>query len=216
MMVIPFSRSRSIESRMRSGTDSLARKSPDCQSMASTSVVLPWSTWAMMATLRTSGRSRIGPSYHALARPAPRRPAPMYPMYNDAHARTLGGAPDAPRPRLARRCGPARRLRSGRPVPRPPPSRRRTAGASGSGSMAWSLLIRGGTVVDGSGAPGRPADVAVAGDRIAAVGPALDGPAARVIDARALAVAPGFIDAHAHSDLFYLECPAAESNLRQG
>ncbi len=82
--------------------------------------------------------------------------------------------------------------------------------------MAWSLLIRGGTVVDGSGAPGRPADVAVAGDRIAAVGPALDGPAARVIDARALAVAPGFIDAHAHSDLFYLECPAAESKLRQG
>src|SRR6266481_4876228 len=56
MMVIPFSRSRSIESITRSATCSLARKMPDCQSMASTRVVLPWSTCAMMATLRISGR----------------------------------------------------------------------------------------------------------------------------------------------------------------
>src|SRR5262249_28010603 len=56
MIVIPFSRSRSIESRMRSGTVSLARKMPPCQSMASTRVVLPWSTCAMMARLRRSGR----------------------------------------------------------------------------------------------------------------------------------------------------------------
>src|SRR3954447_16718102 len=54
MMVIPFSRSRSIESITRSATCSLARKIPLCQSIASTSVVLPWSTWAMMARLRTS------------------------------------------------------------------------------------------------------------------------------------------------------------------
>ncbi len=82
--------------------------------------------------------------------------------------------------------------------------------------MAWSLLIRGGTVVDGTGAPRQAADVAVAGDRIAAVGPGLAGEAARVIDARGLVVAPGFIDAHAHSDLFYFACPAAESKIRQG
>jgi N-acyl-D-amino-acid deacylase len=82
--------------------------------------------------------------------------------------------------------------------------------------MAWSLLIRGGTVIDGAGAPRQLADVAVEGDRIAAVGPALTGPAARVIDARGHVVAPGFIDAHAHSDLFYLQCPAAESKVRQG
>ncbi len=82
--------------------------------------------------------------------------------------------------------------------------------------MAWSLLIRGGTVVDGTGAPRQAADVAVAGDRIAAVGPGLAGDAARVIDARGLIVAPGFIDAHAHSDLFYFACPAAESKIRQG
>ena len=82
--------------------------------------------------------------------------------------------------------------------------------------MAWSLLIRGGTVVDGSGAPARRADVAVEGDRIAAVAPALDGPAERVIDASGQAVAPGFIDMHSHSDLFYFACPSAESKVRQG
>src|SRR6476646_2428091 len=63
--------------------------------------------------------------------------------------------------------------------------------------MAWSLLIRGGTVVDGSGSPARPADVAVEGERIAAV-------------------APGFVDMHSHSDLFYFACPSAESKIRQG
>ena len=57
-IVMPFSRSRSIESMTRSWTDPssawCAVKAPDCQSMASTSVVLPWSTCAMIATLRRS------------------------------------------------------------------------------------------------------------------------------------------------------------------
>jgi len=82
--------------------------------------------------------------------------------------------------------------------------------------MPWSLLIRNGTVVDGSGAPARDADVAVEGDRIAAVGPGLAGEAERVIDARGLMVAPGFIDIHSHSDLVYDKCPSAESKVRQG
>jgi N-acyl-D-amino-acid deacylase len=82
--------------------------------------------------------------------------------------------------------------------------------------MTWSLLLRGGTVVDGTGAPARAADVAIEADRIAAVGPGLHGEAARVIDAKGLVVAPGFIDAHSHSDLFYLRCPSAESKVRQG
>ncbi len=82
--------------------------------------------------------------------------------------------------------------------------------------MSWSLLVRGGTVIDGTGAPRRAADVAVDGGRIAAVEPGLGGEAARVIDATGLVVAPGFIDAHSHSDLFYLDCPAAESKIRQG
>jgi hypothetical protein len=55
-MVMPFSRSRSIESMTRLLTSWLARKAPDCHSMASTRVVLPWSTWATMATLRRSER----------------------------------------------------------------------------------------------------------------------------------------------------------------
>jgi N-acyl-D-amino-acid deacylase len=82
--------------------------------------------------------------------------------------------------------------------------------------MAWSLLIRGGTVVDGSGAPGRAADVAVEGERIAAVAPGLAGQADRVIDAAGKVVSPGFIDMHSHSDLFYFGCPSAESKIRQG
>src|SRR3954466_492410 len=56
-IVMPFSRSRSIESITRSPTSWLARNAPDCQSMASTSVVLPWSTCATIATLRRSSRS---------------------------------------------------------------------------------------------------------------------------------------------------------------
>lgn len=53
-MVIPRSFSRALESMTRSSTCSLVRKVPLCLSSASTSVVLPWSTWAIMATLRMS------------------------------------------------------------------------------------------------------------------------------------------------------------------
>ncbi len=55
-MVMPFSRSRSLESMTRSLTWAWAPNAPDCHSMASTSVVLPWSTCATMATLRMSSR----------------------------------------------------------------------------------------------------------------------------------------------------------------
>ena len=82
--------------------------------------------------------------------------------------------------------------------------------------MAWSLLIKNGTVIDGSSAPAVPADVAVENDRIVAVGRNLAGEAARTVDARGLMVAPGFIDIHSHSDLVYDGCPSAESKVRQG
>jgi N-acyl-D-aspartate/D-glutamate deacylase len=78
------------------------------------------------------------------------------------------------------------------------------------------LLIRGGHVVDGSGAPGREADVAVFDGRIAAVEPRSRRPARRVIDARGQVVAPGFIDIHTHSDFTLPLNPQAESKIRQG
>lgn len=66
--------------------------------------------------------------------------------------------------------------------------------------MDFDLLIRGGSVVDGTGAPAVTADVGVRGDRIAAVGALPDSAAATVIDATGRVVAPGFIDAHPHSE----------------
>lgn len=70
---------------------------------------------------------------------------------------------------------------------------------------ACDLLIRGGTVIDGTGAPGFRADVAVRGDEIAAVGPAASRAAAeRVLDVDCLAVCPGFVDMHTHSDISLL------------
>jgi N-acyl-D-amino-acid deacylase len=67
----------------------------------------------------------------------------------------------------------------------------------GAGPPPVDLIIRGGTIYTGSDAP-FVGDVAIAGDRIQAVGRQLRGPARRVIDARGLIVAPGFIDPHAH------------------
>jgi N-acyl-D-aspartate/D-glutamate deacylase len=61
------------------------------------------------------------------------------------------------------------------------------------------ILIAGGRVVDGSGAPARRADVGIAGGRIAAVGD-IGGPARRTLDATGRAVSPGFVDVHTHYD----------------
>jgi N-acyl-D-aspartate/D-glutamate deacylase len=76
------------------------------------------------------------------------------------------------------------------------------------------ILIRGGTVVDGSGAPRRRADVGVAGDRIAFIGDATASrvTAARTIDATGLIVAPGFIDPHTHTQAD-LSSPERHANL---
>ncbi|HZT87425.1 MAG TPA: D-aminoacylase, partial [Stellaceae bacterium] len=82
--------------------------------------------------------------------------------------------------------------------------------------MAWDILIRGGTVIDGSGAPGVRADVAVAAGRIAKIAPSLPREAAKTIDAEGLAVAPGFIDIKTHSDFTLPINPKAESKVRQG
>ena len=62
------------------------------------------------------------------------------------------------------------------------------------------LLVRGGTVIDGSGAPGTPADVLVVDGRIAEVGPGLEASGATELDAGGAVVTPGFIDTHTHLD----------------
>jgi N-acyl-D-aspartate/D-glutamate deacylase len=80
----------------------------------------------------------------------------------------------------------------------------------------WDLLVRGGTVVDGTGNPWFRGDVAVTGERIVAVGRGVNAKARREIDATGLVVAPGFIDIHSHSDLLLLEDGAAQSKVRQG
>jgi N-acyl-D-amino-acid deacylase len=64
--------------------------------------------------------------------------------------------------------------------------------------MDGDIVLRGGTVVDGSGAPGRTADVAVQGGKIAAIGDRLSG--TTTLDASGQVVAPGFIDIHTHYD----------------
>ena len=78
------------------------------------------------------------------------------------------------------------------------------------------LLFRNAQVLDGSGSASFKGDVAVANGRIAAVAPRIDGQAARVIQAAGLHLAPGFIDAHTHSDLTLLADPRAQSKVQQG
>ncbi len=71
--------------------------------------------------------------------------------------------------------------------------------------MRHDLVIRGGTVIDGGGAPAFRADVAVDGGRISEVGALEDATGEREIDARGLVVAPGFIDVHTHDDRALLD-----------
>ena len=66
--------------------------------------------------------------------------------------------------------------------------------------MDADLIIRGGTVVDGTGAAARNADVAIAGDRVVAVEDRIDARAGREIDAEGRVVTPGFVDVHTHLD----------------
>ena len=115
-------------------------------------------------------------------------------------------------------------------MPDPRPTTRRTFLAStGAGlsalaapalDLSWTapydLIVRGGTVFDGTGAPGRMADVAVRAGKIAAVARRIGSRGKEEIDARHLAVAPGFIDIHSHADGTLFDDPRVESVIRQG
>jgi len=84
------------------------------------------------------------------------------------------------------------------------------------GRKSYDLIIRNGTLFDGTLTAPIEADLAVSGGRIAAVGRNLGSDARLVIDARGLAVAPGFIDIHSHADGSMFDDPNVESVVREG
>jgi N-acyl-D-amino-acid deacylase len=83
-------------------------------------------------------------------------------------------------------------------------------------SATTHYLLHGGTVIDGTGAPGYRADVRVEDGRIAEVGPDLAVRDAQRIDASKRVVAPGFIDTHTHDDQYVLSSPEALPKVSQG
>lgn len=85
-----------------------------------------------------------------------------------------------------------------------------------SAPVEYDVVIRNGTIYDGSGAPPITADVAVQGDVIAAIGSVPDAAAKAVIDAKGLAVAPGFINMMSHAQESLLADGLSQSDIRQG
>ena len=79
----------------------------------------------------------------------------------------------------------------------------------------FDVLVAGGTLIDGSGKPGRRADVAIKDGRIANIGLLPRASAREAIDATGLVVAPGFIDVHTHADSI-ADTPRAENFVRMG
>ena len=83
-------------------------------------------------------------------------------------------------------------------------------------AQQFDLIVRGGTIVDGSGGQSFTGDVGISGDRIVAVAPHLDGVAPRTIDATGLVVAPGFVNMLSWANDSLIEDGAGESDIRQG
>jgi len=85
-----------------------------------------------------------------------------------------------------------------------------------SSAPTYDTIIRGGTIDDGSGGPGAVGDVAIKGDRIAAVGTLADATAREVVDASGLVVAPGFINMLSHSERALIQDGRSMGELKQG
>ena len=80
----------------------------------------------------------------------------------------------------------------------------------------YDIIIRNARIIDGTGSPWYRAEVGVRGDTIAAIAPAIPGPATLVIDAGGQVVTPGFIDIHNHARETIFELPTADNYIRQG
>src|SRR5215831_10618345 len=89
-------------------------------------------------------------------------------------------------------------------------------GQSQSQPQSFDIIIKGGTVYDGTGGPPAQADVGIKGDRIAAIGNLNRATAATIVDAKGLAVAPGFINMLSHSESSLIVDPRSLSELKQG
>lgn len=81
--------------------------------------------------------------------------------------------------------------------------------------MSYDVIIRNGTVIDGTGRPGVAADVAVQDNRIVAIG-AVSDTAKHTLDATGRVVTPGFIDVHSHDDFALLDRPLCDFKIMQG
>ena len=80
----------------------------------------------------------------------------------------------------------------------------------------YDLVIKDGLVFDGLGNPGLVTNIGISGNSIKYIGSVSPSRGVRVIDARSLAIAPGFIDVHDHTDVHLLANPKAESSIHQG
>ena len=80
----------------------------------------------------------------------------------------------------------------------------------------FDLILRGGTIYDGTGGSPFKVDIGIIGDRVTAMGDLAEATSADVIDASGMAVSPGFIDVHSHDDFHVLSNPDVEHNNYQG